>query len=193
MKHEHHINPRHNGGTDHPSNLYECSVEEHAELHLSLYLEHGRQEDWDAFMGLSGQVGKEELFLAASSRGGQHKLSQESKDKIRQAHLGKPKHTEESKALISTARKGKKLSEEHKTKISEGGKGKHTRKGFALSNETKAKLSEAGKGNQNAKGADQKSKTEANKRRGEATKERWRKWREARGLDPNKPLSQKKK
>ena len=178
MKHWHHQTPRHAGGTDEPTNLAHLTVEEHAEAHLALYLEHGRQQDWDAYHGLAGLIGKEELFYNSSSRGGQAPLSEESKDKIRQAHLGKPKHTEESKALISAARKGKALSEEHKAKISQSLIGNQRSLGHQPTAEAKKKLSEAAKGNQNAKGTNQKQHTEANKRRGEAQRARWARWRE---------------
>lgn len=56
MNHMHHIIPRHWGGTDDPSNLYECSVEQHAELHFALYLEHGKWQDYIAAVTLSGQI-----------------------------------------------------------------------------------------------------------------------------------------
>jgi len=70
MKHTHHIVPKHMGGTNHPSNLVEVTVEEHANLHLSLYLTHGLREDWVAFHMLSGQMGKEELQVQKSIMGG---------------------------------------------------------------------------------------------------------------------------
>ena len=44
------------GGSNDPSNLIEVSVEEHAELHLSLYLEYGHWQDWVAWNALSGQI-----------------------------------------------------------------------------------------------------------------------------------------
>jgi hypothetical protein len=44
------------GGSDDPSNLVLVSIEEHAELHLALYLEHGRWQDWYAYHGLSGKT-----------------------------------------------------------------------------------------------------------------------------------------
>ena len=56
MNHLHHIVPRHMGGTDDPSNLYECSVEQHSELHFALYLEHGKWQDYIAAVTLSGQI-----------------------------------------------------------------------------------------------------------------------------------------
>jgi hypothetical protein len=72
MKHLHHIVPVHMGGTNEPSNLVECSVEEHAELHLSLYLSHGRKEDWLAFRALSGQIETQDIQIEKSRLGAYH-------------------------------------------------------------------------------------------------------------------------
>lgn len=73
--HRHHIVPRHMGGTDDPSNLVDLTVEQHAEAHRLLYEEHGKEEDRLAWLGLSGQIGKEELIrelsLLGASKGGQ--------------------------------------------------------------------------------------------------------------------------
>ena len=62
MKHIHHIVPKHMGGTDNPENLVELTVEEHAEAHRKLYEEYGRKEDYLAWKGLSGRIGKEEII-----------------------------------------------------------------------------------------------------------------------------------
>ena len=70
MKHIHHIIPKHMGGTDDSTNLYECTAEEHAELHLVLYLEHGRWQDWVACQGLAGIIGHEESVYASQVLGG---------------------------------------------------------------------------------------------------------------------------
>ena len=70
MKHTHHIIPKHMGGTDDPSNLYECSVEEHAELHLALYLEHGNWQDYIAALSLAGIMDREELVAIKLSESG---------------------------------------------------------------------------------------------------------------------------
>ena len=40
------------GGGDEPSNLVRVTEEQHAELHLALYLEHGFLEDWKGCWGL---------------------------------------------------------------------------------------------------------------------------------------------
>ena len=58
--HKHHKVPKYRGGTDEPSNIIEVTVEQHAELHLALYLEDGHWQDWIAYHCLSGQIGKEE-------------------------------------------------------------------------------------------------------------------------------------
>ena len=50
------------GGTDDPSNIVELTVEEHAQAHYDLWIEHGREFDRLAYIGLSGQIGKEELM-----------------------------------------------------------------------------------------------------------------------------------
>ena len=59
------------GGTDDASNIIEVSVEEHAELHLSLYLEYGKVEDWIAYRGLGGLMSEEDRVLHLVKIGGQ--------------------------------------------------------------------------------------------------------------------------
>ena len=71
MKHKHHIIPKHMGGSDDPTNLIEVSIEQHAELHFALYLEHGYLEDWVAAHALAGQMTSDEarrLVTAQSNR-----------------------------------------------------------------------------------------------------------------------------
>ena len=51
--HKHHIIPRHDGGTDNPSNLIELTLGEHANAHKKLFEQYGRQEDFLAWKGLS--------------------------------------------------------------------------------------------------------------------------------------------
>ena len=65
--HKHHIIPVHMGGTNDPSNFVEVTVEEHAELHFALYLEHGRWQDWLAAHGLAGLIDREEMAKKAVS------------------------------------------------------------------------------------------------------------------------------
>ena len=62
VTHKHHIIPRHAGGTDDPSNIIELTVAEHAEAHKKLWEKHGRKEDYIAWKGLAGEIGKEEIL-----------------------------------------------------------------------------------------------------------------------------------
>lgn len=78
----HHIIPKHAGGTDDPSNLMECTVEEHAELHLALYLEHGRWQDWVAFHAIAGFIKNEDVAREALRLNGMKKRSEETKRKM---------------------------------------------------------------------------------------------------------------
>ena len=75
--HIHHIIPKHMGGTDDSSNLIKLTVEEHAQAHLKLYEEHGRKEDYVAYMALSSQLGKEEILLEKARLGGFAKAAKE--------------------------------------------------------------------------------------------------------------------
>lgn len=74
MYHNHHIIPKHAGGTDEPSNLIRLTVEEHAEAHRLLFEEHGRWEDEVAWKALSGQITLNEASKLAhrlgSTKGG---------------------------------------------------------------------------------------------------------------------------
>jgi hypothetical protein len=174
------------GGTDDLSNLIELTVEEHAEAHRKLWEQYGNIKDYCAWKGLEGTIGKEEIVrLLMDPTGRVH--TEETKQKMSEAHKGKPKHTEESKEKLRQFRTGMKLSEEHKSKISKGLEGNTNMVGRKLSEDTKKKISEAGKGNKNACGKHNVSE-EAKRNRSEATKERWRKYREQKGLDPNKPI-----
>ena len=65
IKHKHHIIPKHAGGTGDPENIIELTAEEHAEAHKKLWEEHGRKEDWLAWQGLSGMIGKDEIIKEA--------------------------------------------------------------------------------------------------------------------------------
>jgi hypothetical protein len=66
--HWHHKVPRHAGGTDEPENLIQLTPQEHAEAHLALYLEHGRWQDWQAALWLSGQNNDKAYLSARNSQ-----------------------------------------------------------------------------------------------------------------------------
>jgi hypothetical protein len=68
--HNHHIVPKHCGGTDDASNLIRLTIKQHAEAHKELWEEHGRWEDYVAWQGLSGQISKQEIIKLAQIEGG---------------------------------------------------------------------------------------------------------------------------
>ena len=112
VTHKHHIIPRHAGGTDEPSNLVEVSVEEHAELHLALYLEHGRWQDFYAYQLLAKEVGREKAFYEMRVIAGSKPMTEEGKRKLSETLKGKV-ISEEQKKCISNTLKGTKQTEEH--------------------------------------------------------------------------------
>ena len=123
IKHKHHIIPRYAGGSDDPSNIIELTIEQHAEAHRTLYEQHGRQEDRWAWLGLSGQIGKDEILrqIAMAQKG--VKKPEGFGEKI-SAFRKTFKYSEESKKKMSDAKKGKILTDEHKDRISNGLMGK---------------------------------------------------------------------
>lgn len=110
IKHKHHIVPRHVGGTDDPSNIIELTIEEHAEAHRILYEQYGRVEDKWAWLGLTGQIGKDEILRQISMAQKGKKKPEGFGEKIRQANLGR-KHSPETIAKMSKRKKGKYDSE----------------------------------------------------------------------------------
>ena len=95
--HKHHIVPRHMGGTDEESNLIVLTIKEHAEAHWDLYVEHGRWQDELAYLGLSGVTdtseGLRKEVVRLANTGNKYRLGK--------------KHTDEARANMSAAHKGK--------------------------------------------------------------------------------------
>ena len=92
-------------------------------------------------------IGKAEYNIANGGNG-TGTISDETKQKISEAHKGMHP-SEEHKRKISESEKGKKLSEETRKKISEALKGNANNKGKHHSEETKKKMSEAKIGKKN--------------------------------------------
>lgn len=110
--HNHHIIPRHMGGTNDPTNLIELTIEEHAEAHRKLYEEHGRHQDKRAWMGLAKLMTGEEII---------REITEEWKAKLRKPKKDKSKYFGNTNAKNLA---GKPKSEEHKRKIAEAHTGK---------------------------------------------------------------------
>ena len=123
MKHKHHIIPKHMGGTDAPSNLIELTPKQHASAHKKLYEKYGKEEDYLAWKGLSGHIGKEEIIKGLLSMNGKRNQ--------------KKTQTKEAIQKMAKTKKGSKLTEEHKKNISEG------LKGHVVSDKQKKKVSES--------------------------------------------------
>lgn len=70
--HNHHIVPRHMGGTNDARNITRVNVALHAFLHKCLYEEHGLIEDKIAWLALSGQIGHDEISQLTSVLGGRN-------------------------------------------------------------------------------------------------------------------------
>ena len=114
--HNHHIVPRHAGGTDDPSNLVKLSIEEHAEAHRKLYEQYGRWQDSLAYRALSGMIGNEEVILESISHKGERNPmygkhhSPETRKKISEKQLLSQSmfprsHTEDTKKKMSESSK----------------------------------------------------------------------------------------
>lgn len=142
IKHKHHIIPKHAGGSNDPSNLVELTIEEHAEAHRKLYLEHGRWQDRLAWLGLSRKINEDNDIRIAAIREGiktrdqSYFKTQEWSDRISSLTKGVPKSEEHKQSMRKPKSEShrKKLaehlnniewSEERKNKISETLKQKH--------------------------------------------------------------------
>jgi len=136
--HKHHIVPRHMGGGDEPSNIAYVSIEEHAYLHLALWRQYGLEEDRLAYLGLSGNLTMSEIKwerqrLGAAAGGAKSGLSARRRGQApwnkgvkgaqRAWNKGIPR-TDEVKAKQRAKMTGRKLSPEHRAKLSAARKGR---------------------------------------------------------------------
>ena len=138
MKHKHHIIPKHMGGTDNPENLISLTPKEHAKAHQDLYEKYGKIEDYLAWKGLEGFIGKEEIVRILMSENGKKVGNRMLKEKKGIFESG-IKEREEYKEWISMGGKiqGRKHAESgHCKRIAPLGGGKNLGKNFWFNPET---------------------------------------------------------
>jgi hypothetical protein len=138
--HNHHIIPRHAGGTDDPDNIARLTVSEHAEAHCKLYEEYGRWQDKIAYQCLSGIIGKEEAIRETIIQSNKVRRGEKVKNTKKMSEAsGRRKHSLETRKKISKTKMGHKVSEETIKKMS--GKNNHMY-GKTHSPEVRKKISE---------------------------------------------------
>ena len=118
MKDKHHLVPRHRGGTD-ADGLVEVTKTQHAMFHFCEYQLWGNPYDKLAWHMIAGQIGKEEGRRIASSIANKGKVyGEETREKIRQARLGRSTITEDGRRRQREAtirnKTGNKLSQDTK-------------------------------------------------------------------------------
>ena len=94
MRHNHHIIPKHLGGTDDPSNLIKgISVVRHAMFHYANWLLWKSRGDFIAYRALSGSASKEEIIeMVLSYAGWKGGETAKTSGQLRNAALKQPKH-----------------------------------------------------------------------------------------------------
>jgi len=159
MFHLHHMLPKHSSYFDYLGDVKEdeyykvyLTPEGHASQHDILYKVFGNKFDKIAADGLKGQKNiKSQVFSEAGKRGGKAKPNDLAKEKMSNKKLGR-KLSEEHKKKISEGNSGKKkpLSEEHKNSISKSLIGntrrRNGKKTWKPDDEYKKKMSEIKKG-----------------------------------------------
>jgi len=172
MYHLHHMIPKHSSYFDYLGDVKEDSYykvyltpEGHIEQHKILYQVFGDTFDKIACNGLTGKNVKKEVFSEAGKRGGRAKPTTEAREKMSEKKMGR-KLTEEHKNKISDANRGKdkvKMSEEHKENISKSlignSRRKNGKKTWKPDEEYKARMSAI------LKGREQKPVTEETRRK----------------------------
>lgn len=124
--HNHHIIPKHMGGTDAPDNYVKLTVSEHAAAHKELWEQHGKRQDWIAWQFLSKQITLAEAIKMAQrlpkTKEWKEKISKIAKERnhiqtLREA-LKNPEIKKKHAENTSKGLKGVSKSESHKLSMS---------------------------------------------------------------------------
>lgn len=102
--HNHHIVPKHAGGTNNPNNLIRLTIPGHAFAHWCLWMKFGRPQDKMAWYMLSGKTEEGERVRIEMSRLPRHKYTQETRAKMSASRMGH-KDSPETRAKKSAANK----------------------------------------------------------------------------------------
>lgn len=97
------------GGSDDPSNLIELTIEEHAKAHYELWLICGCWEDEIAYLGLTGQIGKDEIIRKC--------LIESGRKRMRKLHESDPDFRHRLGKAAAAAQIGIPKTEDHKKKM----------------------------------------------------------------------------
>ena len=154
MIHKHHIIPKHMDGTDHPDNIVELTVAEHADAHNLLWCLHKKPEDKLAELCLLGQAKDPEAIRLKAKLGNKMMREALARGEFQHPNKGKPAHPNVKKAASESGKRPK--SKEHKANIRNALLGKKYpperianmvagKAGFTHSEETKVKMSETRK------------------------------------------------
>lgn len=149
-KHKHHIVPRHAGGDDSPENLTPpISIRMHAMFHYDRWKNVGDVRDWVACRFLMGMITKEAARVAVAKL----PRSTETRAKMSRARTGtklSPEHYQKTVAQLRKnheAARGKKITgAAYEALLVRARASGLKRRGIKLSAERRAQISEAGKG-----------------------------------------------
>lgn len=122
----HHIIPRHEGGSNNKDNLIKLSLKDHIQAHKIRYEAYGNKYDYSAYNYMLGQSAEAKKAICSEngkkSKG--RKLTEEHKQKLREASSGERNHfygkthSEESINKIREKAIGRQWTEESKNKLS---------------------------------------------------------------------------
>lgn len=109
MKHKHRIIPGYERGEYSLDNVMELSITQHAMWHFAEWTRKKNLQDLVAYRMLSGQCNKEEgialLLSEAGKKGGRYVRTDKTKEKLRQAQLGKKLSAETRAKMRASAKK----------------------------------------------------------------------------------------
>ena len=101
--HKHHIIPKHQNGSNEPSNIIELTIEEHANIHKELFEKYGRWQDKLAWQGLCGMIDKKNIIRELLSMAGKKgsKISNKKQGTGKNSRAGEGKYGNNPNSLYA--------------------------------------------------------------------------------------------